>query len=203
MKKNSVKAVLNMSKLSVAAKIKRAKLIVDSIAANTSKFTSPNPPLAIVNSAIADLEIAWKAAEDGGKTKTAIMHDKEAELMKLMFDVAAYVQNVANGNEAIIHLAALDVKKFSNPPQTEFSVERGENHGEVIVKTKALRGACYVWQYSPDPVSKASWIVYSQNMFSKVTITGLNPGFVYWFRVIIINNKGVHETNMPLSIMVV
>lgn len=203
MKKNSLKAVLNMSKLSVAAKINRARIIVESIDANPTVFITPNPDLITLNNAIDELEKAFTDASDGGKTKTAVMHDKEAEVMKLMNDLTAYVQAIADGDESVIHLASLYVKVFRGPGVDAFSVERGENHGEVIVKVKAVRGACYHWQYCPEPIVTNNWIDAGESTQSRILIKGLTPGLVYWFRVAIVDKNGKHPFNTPLSIMVV
>jgi len=85
-----LRVALNMSQLSVPDKINKATAIVAGISSNAGVFTSPTPALNTVNAAILALQIAWNNAQDGGKTKKAIMHDKETKLMKLVTDLSHY-----------------------------------------------------------------------------------------------------------------
>jgi len=203
MKKISVKAVLNMNKLSVAAKINKARLIVEAVSVNIGTFVTPTPDLVVVEGAIDDLESAWNEAADGGKSKKAQMHDKEVELLKLMNDLAHYVEFVADGDENVIHLAALDIKKTSSRVQNEFDVVYSGETGTVIARRKSVKNTSYVWQYSPDPTSDTSWVDAGITTQSKITINGLTPGTKYWFRVALVDKDGRHEFNTPISIFAI
>ena len=100
-----------MSKLTVPQKITQSRFVVDSISNNSALFPSPIPTLPSVVDAINALENAWNDAADGGKHKTAMMHEKETDLMKIMFDVAHYVERVANGDSEVVVASGLYVKK--------------------------------------------------------------------------------------------
>jgi hypothetical protein len=203
MKKISVKVALNMNRLSVPAKINKARLIVEAVSGNMDIFESPSPDLSSVEEAIDDLETAWNEAADGGKSKKAQMHDKEAELLKLMNDLAHYVEAVADGDVNVIHLAAMDTKRPSARVQSDFEVTYNGESGKVVVKRKSVKNASYIWQYSPDPVSAVSWKDAGTTTQSKITIGGLTPGIKYWFRVAIVDKDGKHEFNSPVSIFAI
>lgn len=203
MKKSSLKAVLNMSGLSMSAKINRARVIVQAIDSHPNTFQSPNPDLNTVKQAIDALETAFSEASDGGKTRTKLMYNKEDELTVLMNALAAYVQLIADGDESIVFLAAMNVKTIFRPGARTFSVEQGKDSGEVIIKTPTVKGAVYFWEYIPDPVKADGWISAGNSVLSSMTVKGLTPGIRYWFRVYYIDREGKHPYNEPISLIVV
>src|ERR1700750_3326701 len=113
MKSNSLKVALNMYTLSVPEKIKKATALVDALTNNADVFATPSPDLKTVSTVIGNLTTAYLATADGSKTKTAAMHDTEAELMKLMKQLAVYVEQTADDDESIVHLSGLDIKKYN------------------------------------------------------------------------------------------
>lgn len=191
MKKHSLKVALNMSSISVPDKINKARHITDAINSNTTVFASPSPAIITVTNAIDDLEIAWNNAADGGKSKTAIMHDKESLLMKLMNDLAHYVEGIADGDEATVHLAAMDTKKkpqVKNPP--EFEVYQWDAHGAVGVRAKARVKTIYKWLYCKAPLASNAWTTASTTDISRSMISGLDAGSLYYFKVIFVSASG-------------
>jgi hypothetical protein len=203
MRKNSLKAVLNMSRLSVPAKISKSNLVLSSIKLKPDVFKNPSPSLEVVKTTIDELEAAWKESEDGGNNKKNTMRDKEAALLKIMNDVANYVEAVADGDITIIHLAGLEAKKMPTRVQNEFEVKYGKGSGTVVVRLKALPRAAYVWQYAKDSISNGTWVDAGTTLTSKITISGLAVGVTYWFRVAVIDKVGRSEFNAPISLVVV
>jgi hypothetical protein len=197
------KPALNMSKLSVANKINRALLIVNAIADNASVFVDPEPGLAQLNSAIADLKTAWQDAAAGGKSKTAIMHAKEAELMNLFNTLAAYVGFIANGDAEIVHLAGFDIKGHAFRTKNVFAVKQGPDTGSVIVTADSIRDiAGYFYQYTTEPDKPDSWQGTATNK-SKHLFKGLKAGQLYYFRTARVDRKGQHPFTEPISLVVV
>jgi len=156
-----------------------------------------------VSAAITDLQNAFNDAIDGGVSKTRNMHDKEAVLMKLMYDLANYVISVANGDENIVHLANIETKKRSPGKTSGFTVAQGTDSGTVVVRTKAVARAHYKWQYCADPINNTSWKDAGETSLSKILIAGLNPGTLYWFRVTLFYNNAQHEFSSPISLRVI
>jgi hypothetical protein len=198
--KTKITVALLMSKLSIAAKLNKARLVVENISTNVGTFNTPSPDLVIVSSAISDLDTAYQNAADGGKTLKKIMHDKENVLMKLMTDLGAYVEAVADGNEDIVHLAGLDVKKPPSINKPAFEVNRGNESGTIELSVKAVKGAVYTYEYSLSPTGP--WTSGGKSNKAKFLMKGLAPLNKYWFRVITFV-KNADNTSDVLSLVVV
>lgn len=190
--KNRVIVALNMSSLSVSAKLNKARLIRAGIAANAATFANPNPPLAALDAAINNLDAAITDASDGGKNKTALMHDKEDELLRQFTILASYVTEVANGDIEIIHLAGMEEKKKPVVTQTDFDVQQGDVSGSVDLRSKPQPKTIYKWQYCADPLNANNWVSAHKTDQAKTTITNLPKG-IYWFRVVFCDAGGDHE----------
>jgi hypothetical protein len=203
MKKSSLKVALGMSKLPIAAKINRARVICDAILSNPATFVTPNPPISTVQTAIDDLEAAAQDAADGGKTKTAIMHDKEDALMKLMFDLTHYVESVANGDSEIVHLASMQEKQRPVFHAPEFQVENGADRGDVWCRVKPKAKTAYRWEYCKDPMGASPWTVFSTTTLASEHIGPLDLGATYWIRVIFLGVTGENMPYQPQSIIVI
>ncbi len=200
MKNTSLRVALNMTTLSVPEKIRKATAVVDALTAHADVFAAPNPDLKTISEIIDNLNTAYLAASDGGKSKTIAMHDLENELMTLMHQLAAYVEQVAGGDESTVHLSGLDVKKKAGIVKAEFSVTP-IGHGQAIMQVKARKDAVYKWQYSANTGAPAPvWVDALYSRVSKVSIQRLAVG-VYFFRVVFINGTTEQESS-TLSVAV-
>lgn len=202
MKKHSLKVVLKISKLSVPSKINRSRLITDAILSNAAVFPSPNPTIASIQSAIDELEIAWNEAADGGRTKTAIMHDKEDVLLKLMYDLAHYVEAIANGDESIAHLAGMATKKRPVFHTPDFEVMHTDDRGAVRLRVKPHTKSAYRWEYCKDPMGANPWIVAKTTVQSTTNWGDLDVGSTYWFRVFYVGYFGDVLAADPVSLVI-
>jgi hypothetical protein len=201
MKKHGLKVALNISKLSVPNKINRARHIVEEIASNPNIFENPLPSLAVVQTAIDELELAWNEAVDGGKTKTAIMHDKESSLHKLLNDIGHYVEGIADGDPEIVHLGGLNIKGKPIFHIPEFSVVHTDDRGAVRIRVKPQAKTIYRWEYQKDPIGN-EWVVSKLTDVCIINIGDLEEGQKYWFRVVFIRHGGETILYEPLSIIV-
>jgi hypothetical protein len=202
---NKITVVLKMNRLSVPEKINRSRFIHARISDNPTVFPSPAPSLAVILDAINTLEASWVAAEDGGKTLKATMRNNDNALMIHMKHLAHYVELMANGDEAIVTLAGMDLKKKSPGLLTKvnFSVENTDDRGAVRLSVRAWRGrAMYRWMFCKDPVTPGGWTEAKVSTVTTVNYGDLDVGCLYWFRVIIVDNDGEHEPYAPISIMV-
>ncbi|MBA3663421.1 MAG: fibronectin type III domain-containing protein [Bacteroidetes bacterium] len=192
MNSNFKKVALNISKLSVPQKINKGRLFVDSIGNNPNVFSNPTPPLAILLLALDDLEAAWNQASDGGKSKTALMHDKERIVMKLLNDLAHYVESIADGDEQVIHLASMTVKAIGIKTPVDFELILPDDLGAVGLKCKARPKTLYRWEYCLNPMNTDTWSVATTTDVSSTWIGNLTSNVLYWFRVVLINKAGEH-----------
>jgi hypothetical protein len=200
MNTNKLRVVLNMSRLSVPGKLNKSKMVHAAIGSNTTVFASAAPLLGSLGTAITALETAWTDAQDGGKSLTALMHDREAELDSIMSRVAAYVEGVADGDPAIVHMAGLSIKRSKGATKVSFEVKAGRGSGTIQLRVKAIKGAAYFWEYSID---NATWFDAGSTVQSRTKVDRLNPGTRYWFRYGWVDKDGEHPFSEPITAIVV
>lgn len=196
-----VKVALKMTKLSVPEKINKSTQITNAILASPSVFISPTPTIVSIQAAIDDVEVAWNDASDGGKMKIALMHDKVTDLMKLLTLLAAYVENLANGDEEIIHLAGMEARQDISRTVGEFEVEHTDDRGGVRLRIKPRIKAAYRWEYRKD--SEPNWTIDQTTVQYTHLIGALEEGVKYWFRVFYTGQFGEVLAANPVSIIVV
>ena len=95
---------LNLRQLSATDKIAKAKRIVTALTGN-AEFTTPTPSLASVTSAIQAFEAAttaMQAARQEVKSSVSDQAVKEDELIRVLNQLAAYVESVAGTNDSLI-----------------------------------------------------------------------------------------------------
>jgi hypothetical protein len=200
---NAIKAALNMSNLSVPAKINRANFVLMALNGNPN-YPGISGVLTSAQAAVDNLETAWKNAADGGKKLTALMHDAEAALMVEMSKVAHYVEDNGNSDPEKIHSAGLDLRIFKGQTidANAYWVKNGKASGEIIVKIKAQLRTMYNWQYCLDPMATNAWID-MMSTHSRLHIENLTAGQKYWVRVCFIDKNGTHAFTNPISIIVI
>lgn len=189
---NTLRVVQNLHTLSVHGLINRAKQIQQTMNDNISRFPSCVAALARVSADTTELEQADLDAADGGKTKTAIRNDKEKQLRESLTILGNYVQEVAQGDEAIVHLAGMEVRASrGSRAQQEFGISVAEGGG-LLLKTRRRAGAIYKWMYCADPLASNSWTEAGRGKASRFNLAGLAPG-MYWFKVVYIDADGERE----------
>ena len=188
--KSTMKVALNIRKISVPEKINRARFIVSTMISNIGVFQNPIPALNTVIAAINALELAWNNAADGGKQKTAMMHEKEDDLMKLMNDIANYVERVADGNTEVVTAAGMSVKRKAVIVRPDFMVEQTEDRGVVLLRVKPRAKTVYRWEFCEDPHNENEWRVAHTTDVSTTFIEGVEVGRKFWYRVVLLNKFG-------------
>jgi hypothetical protein len=188
----------------VAALISLAKAIAEGLTGNAS-FPNPDPSVASINKAIADLE----AAETAAKTRLAGAVDtrdqKRADLIALLQGAKAFVQKVADASPeqapALIKSAAMGVRKASTHGKHVFAVKQGSLSGSVSIEA-AVPGprASYEWEYSSD--GGKTWLPMPPTSRSKTELTGLQPGTSYSFRCRSVTKAGPSDWSQPLAMVV-
>lgn len=190
---------LGFTTLAIPDKILKARNIVTQLTGNAA-FTRPNPTLAVVTAAADALETAFNDAADGGKTKTAVMYNKEAALDALMAQLSAYVQEASAGDALVILSSGMEVRATKTPPQDlpapqNLAAETGDNEGSINLSWEPVKKAkAYLMQTSPDGATAWQNLNITSTKAS-VVITGLASGTKTWFRVCAIGAKG----NSPWS----
>jgi hypothetical protein len=202
-------AVLNWKNLSVAQEISKAGSIVVAMTGNTN-FTTPNPALADVADAIGELQNAQQQvdANGGGKLFTSVRDTARKLLKTLMSQLVAYVNNIANGNAAIIMSAALELKK---PPvrrgrlgATDRIDAKGIADSTVKVNWGTVEGAATYHVQMSNDVSPLVWQEFAGNLVTdtKTEVSDLPSGDKLWFRVMAVNAAGEGAPSNPAVVRV-
>ena len=177
---------------------------VSSVMKDNPFFSSPNPPLATLDLAIADASIAEAAVLT--RTK-GFKEARDAKLDALRADLEserAYVQEVANANpteaEAIIQSAGMNVRGFTMRATGELLVSQGRVSGTVRLAAKSAGDrARYDWQYGRD---ETTWMNAPPTIQSRTDVAGLLPGTVYFFRVRPTTITGPGDWSQVVSLLV-
>jgi hypothetical protein len=200
---------IGISDLSPAELVLKGKHLVESMTGNAN-FTTPNPDLAVVDTALDDLSAATIAAFNRDKEKIAIRNQQAEEVKALIRQLSSYVQNVSAGDELIILSSGFEVRKSPEPVgipvQVEnLSAEGTKAAGELKLDWKAVKGASsYVIEImdlgfgtsdssSESPETDAdddTWEDPITVTASRKLLTGLNSGHIYRVRVAAVGSAG-------------
>ncbi len=195
--------VLKLARLSVPTKIERARNYVFKMTANPA-FPTPVPELGMVGEAANMLELAWEQAQDGSRTQTQMMYQRESELDNLLIELGHYVEDRANDEvnpPAIITSAGMDYKSVPFRQARVFTVRNGSLKGNVIAYCpSAGNRASYLWQYRLK--GAAAWILYATTLRANVLFSGLSSGSTYEFRVASVTKAGQSDFTDELELVI-
>jgi len=204
MKKSFVK--LSFINLKPTEKVDKATKIVNHMTGNAN-FATPAPTLPVVQAAADALNTALLNL-DGNTEKTAIKNMAEAELDSLVNSLGGYVQAASEGDEVKILSSGFEVRKQRTPatvlgPVAGLTIKLGANPGEVVFKWKGIKGGnLNAVVYAENPVEGAEMRPIAQTTKSRITISNLQRGVVYYFRIAVINSAGIGPWSEAIAIRV-
>jgi hypothetical protein len=198
-------AVLNLHNRSVLQTISDARHYVAQMTGNVL-FPNPTPALVDLSNKINALEAAYNVALTRVKGSTLTMHTELDALRVMMKTLAAYVEGIANSNQATaantIAAAGMIAKKRSAHVSKGFRVLMGSLSGTVKLSTTAAKRGAYIYQMCTDPANPANWVTIYTGTVLKFVKTGLTVGTRYYFRVAVCT-KGVQaDWSVTESILV-
>ncbi len=166
-------------------------------------YQTPDVTLADAIAAIDDYEQSCFASATGGPITTVTMHNKAKVLDRLFVILAAYVQRIADGDEAMILSSGFSTTRqpvFQQKPV--LAITDGPNAGSIILTAKAVEFAvAYIWQYVKDgiPENEADWLVAGYSTSAHFEMTGLSDFTKYYFRCAAISTQGTTDFCVPVS----
>ena len=175
---------------------------------NNTNFSNPHPALSDVTASLATLEQAHtslQAAKADVKAKATAQDDAEAQVNRILAQLAAYVESIAGRDEKIITSAGLETKIARSAPSvlsppTGLSTAVGDHDGEIDLSWKKVANAkSYTIQFSPDPPTPESWTHATIATASSVRIEKLTSGKRYWFRVAAVGALGQSGWSEPAT----
>jgi hypothetical protein len=188
----------------VPALVTYAERIVQSMTNNPS-FPNPTPPLAAVTQATTDLQSAEALALARTKGAAQARNDKRTTLVKLLQQLKAYIQTIADGDSetaaTVVTSAGVAVKKTPVRKPRVFAAEQGVVSGSVkLVTASAGARASYLWQYSID--GGKTWVDAPATMQAKTTVAALPVGTTVMFRYRPVTKAGQGDWQAPVSLLV-
>jgi hypothetical protein len=172
---------------------------------NVSLFPSPEPPLSVLEDAIALLDAAQLAvlrreigAAEDRNFKRNVVHN-------YLRQECAYVQQLIEGlpREEALELVAqsgFSVKGATGYARGAFRVKQGRTSDavELFVRAEKAR-ATYYWQYSKDGTT---WVSAKDTQKANTTISSLEVGVRYWFRYRTSTSAGDRDWSDPVVFVV-
>ena len=161
-------------------------------------FATPNPSLADVTAAATSVTTANNDVETLKaqlQNKQVILDQKIETLVSLMTSLGTYVDNISDGNEAIITSAGMDVVKDRTSATlpskvTSLIASVSDNAGEISLKwDKDSMAKSYIIEIAED----ATTLSWQTNMVStkiRATIKDLTSAVKYHIRVAAVGSVG-------------
>jgi hypothetical protein len=198
-----IKVLIDFIRLSIAEKIVFYRNAIARLKANATIFAKPDEDLETVITLINELEAASLAAADGSHSAILAMRAAENAADEAFRVLAAYVDRIAKGDEAIIAISGFNASKQPNSIQkAELTVVSGANSGSAKLMAKAIaKAGSYIWQHAKDnlPTDDSSWTTAGITTQATNEISGLAVASRYFFRVAAVTPDGTSDFCGPVQ----
>jgi hypothetical protein len=188
-----------------AAFLGMSKAILEAVTNAKTTFPTPTPPLVQLSNDISAFDAAQTAALTRAKGAAQKRNAAMAEVVADLDLLRAYVQTVANSDPAnaltIAHSAGMDLRKTPARTKNDLNAKPGTVSGSVAVSAKVAGvRSSHNWEYSTD--GGKTWLVWSQSLQGKTTITGLTPASFVLVRHQAVTKAGPQDWSQPISVLV-
>lgn len=170
-------------------------------------YVTPLPPLATLTTSVNAFETTVHDALDGGKIAIATRNAARVELLSLVRQLAAYVQGNCGADLVTLIGSGFDAVRAPSPvgilpPPANQRLSITNKSGELLFRfDKVFNAANYSIQTAADDTGP--WKDEDLSTATRVTLTGLTPGKVYWARVCANGSQGPSEWGGPATAMAV
>jgi len=202
------KVKIGFSGLTVPEQIERARHIHGEMTGNAN-FTTPVPALTVVDAAVTALENAYNDSRSRDKNKVAAMYLRRKELLVIIGQEAAYVQEASGGDAEKIRSSGFDTAKPRTPRPviagevSNLRLSDGSNHGRIRVDwDKADDAVMYVVRASLN--ADFTDDLDPKGITTKTTkeIGNFDPGVKVWVKVIALGREEFGPDCEPQNIIV-
>lgn len=161
---------------------------VSELMAASGNFATPSPPLTDIDDAVAALDKAYKAALDGGKTLKATQREKLDIVFNKMRQLRDYVNQVGDGDEAILNTSGFPLADLPNPvgpllAPTNIRNKTLQQPGEVEVACDGVDGATAYQVRFQQFAGTGTWTVMDPRTQTRQTVVGLASATYYLLQV--------------------
>ena len=188
--------VLNLQSKNVGDLILYGRLVSKSMKLNATIFTAMPIDLKDFDIQINELEQAQIDTFLGGEKETLIRNQKRKKLENSLKKLGLYVSQVSDGDPSIAHKAGMLVKSkpskltnilFKPLRFTAVSIQSGK----AKLKWKPVEHArSYSVEFCDEP-SFTKWQNAGISTSSRITISNLDKGKEYWFRIVALGINGM------------
>lgn len=187
--------------------LKKGRLVIQMMSPPNKWFTNnapTTPTLAVFATDLNNLEACETAAATRATGAVAARNAALITVEKDFKHIGAFVQQTCDANpgseEAIATSAGLELKTRGGPPASVFRAEYGDNSGTIVLHAPHVAdGMSNYWESSMD---QKTWVSYPETVKGTITITGLTPGTIYYFRHKVLARSGMSDWSQIISIMV-
>jgi len=166
----------------------KATHVVEQMTGNAN-FPTPMPPLETITTANEEYIVNLGKVEGGSRQDTVNKNNSRKLVESLLQQETNYVQQVTQGNEALILSSGFDVNRRPAyigplPKATGFEVKPGNNKGTMQANCNVVPSASfYEFEYTEAPIApNCIWNVKTTTKH-RLLIEGLTSGKQYVFRV--------------------
>jgi len=174
---------LGLSKKNDSEKIELGESTHDKISADPLTFSNVNPGLLVYKSGYLAYRTAYENALLGGQPLKAILRAKRTAFVALLKQMDAYVNNVANGDEAIITAAGFQTNSVAisrvMTQVTGVTISSGEHSGEINMKWDKIAGCIMYLVYARLQGSADAFALVVKTSRTHTVVGGLAAGQLY------------------------
>jgi hypothetical protein len=165
--------------------------VIQYMTKNVALFPDPIPSVAEVIQAKERYEVALYNAKGKDTVMVSIKNDERAKLRALLTRMAEYVTSIAKGDRTILASSGFTLARAKGEVATLKPIEKlmvsTETPEQAVIRITKVKGAkAYMFQYTTGAVTSESQWVTRTITESWCTLTGLQSGVKYSFRVIAI-----------------
>lgn len=182
--------------------------ILNSMAANTAIYPTPNPPLATITTAFNAFQDALAAAQDGGPSSTTAKKNARAALVALVRNLASYVQVTCDNSLENLQLSGFPAQSNNRTPigvlpaPGSLTVTLGARSGELNSAVTPVYGASiYNWEVMV--LGQTAVVQKAQTTAASNTFANLTPGTAYAIVCNCVGSAGPSDWTDPQSQIVV
>ena len=176
-------------------KLSTETMKIQTALSDNADFPNPVPSVEDYSTTVGAFIVQLAKAGSRDVNAIAAKNARRRELIEATITLGTSVSLTANGDLEMLLSTAFPLRRKSQPvvlaKPTNFRCVNGINPGELDLKVDTMDGVVsfnFTYTVYP-PTETAVWTTVSSSK-SSCTITGLEPGKKYWFRVAAIGTKG-------------
>ncbi|HRO43598.1 MAG TPA: fibronectin type III domain-containing protein [Flavipsychrobacter sp.] len=191
------KVALKMQKMNAVALVNFARGVHSALTVNVAIYATPPITLVALLALIDGLDEAQQNMLTGGTAATVIRNQKRKLLEVALLELSYYVNGIAKGDEAIIHLAGMVAgargpRRYDSLTTPYDLIAESPLVGAIKLRWKGPHNVKnYAVEHCPDPITGTQWENGTYNSGANAVLEGFDTGKKYWLRVRALGSEGI------------